>query len=354
MAGKFQVGTINTSNGGAVPLANIGYNLVSNPYPSGLNLTSFFGTNYDVSGSVNERVWVWEGSNASGGGNYSYYDYLLGSGTGGLTNGIINLGQGFFVDFTGLANVSFTNGMRTHSTAILLKEEPANLLRLFTRGNEFSDENIVAFKETATSGYGYCDAEKWPSMYDNATESWTMSSDNVELAINTLAPLGNQMVSVPMSVKCGADNSYTIEAANIESFENGTEIYLEDLKLGGDWYDLVQNPVYQFTGSPSDVQERFILHFFGPTAIDDPDNGGIAANSVRIYGYGQDAYIINKGKETLKEYVAYDMMGRILHRGTLNNSTVNKVNISDVTAYYIVKVITKEGRIYTDKVLITK
>ena len=48
------------------------------------------------------------------------------------------------------------------------------------------------------------------------------------------------------------------------------------------------------------------------------------------------------------------MMGRELHRGTLPNNTVNKVTIGDVSAYYIVKVITKEGRIYTDKVYITK
>jgi len=48
------------------------------------------------------------------------------------------------------------------------------------------------------------------------------------------------------------------------------------------------------------------------------------------------------------------MMGRELHRGTLPNSTVNKVTISDISAYYIVKVFTKEGRIYTDKVYINK
>jgi hypothetical protein len=114
------------------------------------------------------------------------------------------------------------------------------------------------------------------------------------------------------------------------------------------------NPVYEFTGSPADLQERFVLHFFGPTAIDDPDGDGSMANAVQIYSWGQDAYIVNRGKETVKEYVAYDLMGRELHRGTLPNSTVNKVQIGDVSAYYIVKVITKEGRIYTDKVYITK
>nr|HPI85754.1 hypothetical protein [Bacteroidales bacterium] len=66
------------------------------------------------------------------------------------------------------------------------------------------------------------------------------------------------------------------------------------------------------------------------------------------------AYIVNFGSETVKEFVAYDLMGRELHRGTLPNNSVNKVQIGEVSAYYIVKVMTKEGNVYTGKVYITK
>lgn len=172
------------------------------------------------------------------------------------------------------------------------------------------------------------------------------------LTVNAMPSLepGN-MVSVPMGFLCGADDTYNIAASNIESFDYGTEIWLEDLKLGGEWHSLVQNPVYEFTAAPGDPEARFVVHFFSTTSIDDPNAG---ANAISIYGYGQDAYILNRGTETVKEYVAYDMMGRELHRGTLPNSTVNKVTIGDVTAYYIVKVFTKEGRVYTDKVFINK
>jgi hypothetical protein len=309
---------------------------------------------YDGNYSVEDVVYAWEGLNDAEGGNYSSYTYAVG-GTGGLTDGKLRIGQGLFVEYTGTGNVSFLNNtMRIHANDILLKNELAGLLRMKVTGNGFSDELIVHFKENASNSFGIGDAEKWMSMYENATEAWTVTPDNFKLTTNSLAPMGDQLVSVPMSFKCGADNNYTIEASNIESFNLETEIWLEDLKLGGDWYNLKQNPVYEFTGSPSDMQERFIIHFFGPTAIDDPNNGGLAQSDVRIYGYGQDAYIVNRGNETIKEYVAYDMMGRELHRGTLPNNTVNKVAIGDVSAYYIVKVITKEGRIYTDKVYITK
>jgi hypothetical protein len=221
-------------------------------------------------------------------------------------------------------------------------------------GNGFSDELIVHFKENALNTFGIADAEKWASMYETATEAWTVSTDNFNLTVNSLEPLASELVTVPMSFKCGAENNYTISASDLQTFEPGTEIYLEDLKLGGDWHNLVQNPVYAFTGSPDDNQARFLIHFFGPTAVDEPGEGVTDSKDIQIYAWGQDAYIVNKGTETVKEYVAYDMMGRELHRGTLPSSTVNKVTIGNVSAYYIVKVITKEGRIYTDKVYITK
>jgi len=351
MTGKMIHGTINTNNGPTV--VNAGYNLISNPYPSGVNLNTFLSTNYGINGDVGPDVWAWEGANNTEGGNYSNYNYESDIGTGGLTDKTLRIGQGFFTDFIGAGNgsISFALSMRVHANGILLKEDPANVLRLYVKGNDFSDETVILFKSGGTYNYGFGDSEKWPSMYEEATEAWTVSSDNKNLAINNLEPILTEHVSVPMSFKCGTEGTYTIEAGSIETFETGTEIWLEDQKLKGDWYNLIQNPVYEFTGSPSDLLERFIIHFFGPTGIDDPQAD---IKSIRIYGWGQDAYIVNRGNETIKEYVAYDMMGREMHRGSLPNSTVNKVWVSNVSGYYIVKAITKEGRIYTDKVYITK
>jgi hypothetical protein len=353
MTGKMISGNFNTNNGNT--LVNTGLNLISNPYPSGLNLFAFLDLNYATNADLGADVWAWEGANVTNGGNYSNYNYDADLGTGGLASKVIRIGQGFFVDFLGNGNgyATFSNvAMRTHSNAILLKSEPVDVLRLYVKGNSFSDESIIHFQANGASTYGFADSEKWPSMYENATEAWTVSSDNMNLAINTLEPLTTDLVSVPLNFKCGADDNYTIEAADIETFEPGTEIWLEDLKIGGDWINLVQNPVYEFSGSQSDLQERFIVHFFGPTAIE--DNPQDEVKSIQIYGWQHDAYIVNRGTETIKEYIAYDMMGRELHRGTLPNSTVNKVTIGDASAYYIVKVITKEGNVYTGKVYITK
>lgn len=357
MNGRFVNGSYNTGAANGSPAVNPGLNCIANPYPSGLSANTFLETNYSSNLDAGADIWAWEGSNDDGGGNYSNYNYDAGEGTGGLASGIIRMGQGFFVELVEGGSFGYFNfalSQRVHSNAILLKDGQANMLRLFTSGNNFKDESLVLFKTNGAPEYGFGDSEKWPSMYETATEAWTVSTDGKNLAINTLAPLGTQMVTVPMSFKCGTAGEYTIEAENTTSFDPGTEIYLEDLLLGGEWYDLLANPVYTFNGSPEDLQARFLLHFFGPTAIDDPNDGITTQKDVKIYGWQQDAYIMNRGSETMDEYIAYDMMGRELHRGTLSNSTINKVKIDDVTGYYIIKVITKEGGVYTGKVYITK
>lgn len=337
-----------------------GLYIFSNPYTCGLDLDYFWVDN-EARLTPNLDFYTWEHENGTWGvWTADEFGGGLGFGTGniGSADGKINPGQGFFAQLaTTATQIRTTSSLasdneRVHIYTPFLKSDPSNFLRLTASGNLTKDELIIRFLETATAGYDIKkDADKWGSMYEEATEINTVTVDQYLLTVNALPLLvSGEMTNVPMDFKCGAEGTYTITASNIGSFDPGTEIWLEDLQVGGEWYSLNNNPVYEFTAGPNDVQSRFIVHFFGPTGIDDPQ---AEINSIRIYGYGHDAYIVNNGKETVKEYIAYDMMGRELHRGTLPNSTVNKVTIGNVPAYYIVKVITKEGRIYTDKVYIT-
>jgi hypothetical protein len=369
LTGRLNTGTVNdptlpvkwdpTITGGV----GNGVYLFSNPWPCYMKLDIFYNDNsLGTRLGGNSFFYTWEHENGTYGTWYYDADLDLWTGTGKINDagGIINPGQGFFAQLASttnqcraLASATLGDNERVHGLTPFLKAEPANTLRLMAYGNNTQEELIINFRSTSTSGFDYRkDIEKWPSMYVEATEINTVSEDQHLLTVNSLPLLQpGQMTNVPMDFKCGVDGTYTITASQIESFESGTEIWLEDLKVGGEWYSLNDNPVYEFSGSPSDEISRFIVHFFGTTGIDDPL---AEINAIQIYSWGHDAYIVNRGTATVKEYIAYDMMGRELHRGTLPNSTVNKVTIGDASAYYIVKVITKEGRIYTDKVYITK
>jgi len=319
--------------------AGNGLDLISNPYPSAVDFLT------------------WQPANASAITNkYYVYNPVIGTyetyqiGSGGAAGQYINVGQGFFVETLNTGTVTFDNVYRVHNNTGIFKDIYPYQLRLDLAGNGFGDATFINFTESGNAGYDVTnDTYKWMSMLPEASEFWTVANDGSQLTMNSLPPLGSNMVSVPLSFECNTEGIHTITADNISSFEQGTDIYLEDIATGEPWHNLVQNPVYEFTGVPDSDQNRFIVHFFGPTGINDPDG----AKLITIYGWGQDAFIVNRGKETIKEYVVYDLMGRELQRGSLPVSTVNKVQIGDVSAYYIVKVITKEGRIYTDKVYIT-
>jgi len=335
----------------------------SNPYPSGLDLKTFWNTYSATMLGTTMRIWD-EPS-----GNYAAMTFdnappppvnvwvytLALNGTGGL----INPGQGFFFEalssYTGTwgDQAWFFSTMRAHYHGPFIKgteESGTNRLRLTASNDFYKDELVVYFAEGSSFGMDMYDAEKWASMYEDALEISSLSTDMAELTINSMPEL-DEMMSIPVNFEPGLTGDFAFTFSELDSFDPGIEIYLEDIQVGGDWINVISNPVYEFSGNIDDNQERFVLHFFNTTGIDNPE---AEINNVQIYAWGHDAYIVNKGKETVREYVAYDMMGRELHRGTLPNSTVNKVTISDISAYYIVKVFTKEGRIYTDKVYINK
>jgi hypothetical protein len=330
-----------------------GLYLFSNPYACGLDLAVF---QVDNGARLTDVFWTWEQLNATYGTWFYDVDNDLWTGTGNINtnSGIVGPGQGFFGQVTSLSGTTRTVAAneRVHAYVPTLKSLPINFLRVKASGNESTDELIVKFNDKSSYGFDqHRDIENWPSMVDYATEINTVA-DGIDLTVNSLPLLTpGQMTSVPMDFTCGAEGNYTITASNIESFETGTEIWLEDLQIGGEWYSLNVNPVYEFTAAPGDPEARFVLHFFGPTGIDDP----IAAkNAIQIYGYQQNAYIVNHGTETVKEYRIYDMMGRELHGGTLVDKDVNVVPVNNISAYYIVKVFTKEGGVYTGKVFIAK
>ena len=157
------------------------------------------------------------------------------------------------------------------------------------------------------------------------------------------------MYSVPLSFACGTTTDYTLTFKDIESFEVGTEIYLEDTKTNEEWVYLNDNPVYTFTAAEYQSADRFVIHFFGPTDVEEID-----AEIVDVYSSGQYAYIRNNTQENIKMIYVYNLAGKlVLSTKDANHQKFSKLWISDNTGYYFVKVVT-DTNIYAEKVLIFK
>ncbi|RLD79661.1 MAG: hypothetical protein DRJ15_08930 [Bacteroidetes bacterium] len=330
-------------------VANNQMEVISNPYPSAINFDAFASTTGANSGDIQNKYWIYTGFGNSAG-NWTQ----RANGVGGSQ--YLQVGQGFFVQTLNTTSaINFSNTYRAHSNDPFREIKP-NVLSVNVRGgnNNYKDAMYIYFEEGATFSYDEeIESKKWNSLNDDATMIRSIANDDTELAINALPldKLNTEMITVPTHFQCGYEGDYTMDFNDIETFEENTEIWLEDLQTE-EWYSITSiSNQYTFNATPEDSKHRFNIHFFGPTGV--PETGiNPEELPIKIYSSKQFAYILNNSNEIIKDVVIYDLMGQILYSGNLPHLTLNKVFVSNTTGYYVVRVLTN-NHIYIEKVFIT-
>jgi len=242
----------------------------------------------------------------------------------------------------------------------ITKGKTTNLLKIVTEGGDqgFVDETYIHFREGATTAYDVAyDAKKWYSIDPEATMIWTIASDNTNLAINKL-PLEDLhaiLNSIPLQFVCGyGGGEYTLSFSELDTFDEGVEIWLEDMLIGGDWINVTaEESVYTFTGLPNEPADSFKIHILDPeVVIMDADEMNMAQSPVKIYASKNNIYIINTVGSIIKDIKIYNISGReVNHKTTSSSGTLNTIQINDKTGYYFARVLT-DNNVYTEKVLI--
>jgi len=311
-----------------------GLNLICNPYASALEADIDTWTKSNIDNSV----WVWSG--APGSGNYLTWN----GSTGSLTGGIIPSMQAFFV-FANNASPSLTipQSDRTHNSQAYYKDSGMpNTIRLDVEGNGYNDAIFVSFNESATDEYdGEYDVIKIYGL-DEAPQLYSIIPGEI-LSINSLSELDEYRV-VNLGFECGVPEIFTIEASEIESFEENTTIYLEDLKEGV-MHNLSENPSYAFAHEIGDDPNRFLLHFGEPSSIDENNQ-----QNVRIYS-NEGVVYIHQAAGIKGEITIYDMIGGEILSQKIGDETLSQIKITEGTGYYLVTLQT-EKFVVVEKVFI--
>ena len=315
------------------------YELISNPYPSAIDFDALATAN---SGVVFAKYWIWDPATGN---------YLFRNGTTGGSQ-FVQVGQSFFVETVAGGTFNFTNTNRTHNT-VAFRNASENTLHLNVSGGDFGFEDnlYVRFDEVASSGYDVeIESEKWVSRYPDATSISSFTADGTELAINVLPMdyLMNQMSSVPLNFACGYVTGYVFNFDGLETFEVGTEIWLEDKLTGGDWVSLNTQSEYSFTASPDDASDRFVLHFFGPTGTEE-----LASPVIDLYSFGQYAYVRNNTEDIIQELRIYALGGKLVKHIHKVDQKFLKLYVGNETAYYVIVAVT-EKEVFTKKIFISK
>ena len=336
-------GTLNsgdyTTGAGSVPALTYtvgkgnGYNLLGNPYPSALtgSISSWTKTNVDAS------IWVFDN------GNYLTWNGI----TGTLTNGIIPAMQGFWVKANASgASLTIPNTARTTSSQAYYKSSQTlqDVILLNVAGNGYNDGIVVNFNNQASSGYdGDFDVRKM--MGDDAAPQLYCLASGEKLSIDVL-PYSTKEVVVPVNLKVGKDENYTISVKE-NTFVPTVSILLEDTKTS-QTTNLQTQSNYSFSAAVTDSPDRFRLHFGGALGIKDNAQN----NPIRIYSANNSIYVANTTGNMIKgKLFVYNLMGQQLMQQELGSGALTKVNLNCSTGYYLVKVVTSDNA-YSGKVFL--
>lgn len=320
------------------------WNLLGNPYPSAISIGAFLTANTQLDGFV--RLWTHGTLPTSSVDpfynnftyNYSASDYIAINGAGATsgpgTLSVIGAGQGFFVLMdsgaaatttatfnNAMRNIGYSNNQFYRSANVVNSEPGGNIERhriwldLVSPTNQ-TTRTLVAYVEGATEGKDRMfDAL---TDYKSAQNFYSLIDDQVMTIQGKGLPF-YQEDKVPLGIKIASNGIYKIAIGAIDGlFEQGQNIYLED-KLLGIIHDLRQAP-YSFTGTSGVVNNRFVLRYTNETL----GNEDFETLDNSVFVIGGDNLSVTSTKESIKDVMVYDVLGRLIK----NKQNVNSFNVS--------------------------
>ncbi|HPD64074.1 MAG TPA: T9SS type A sorting domain-containing protein [Bacteroidia bacterium] len=344
--GKYNTGQISislTKNGD-------GYNFVGNPYPTTVNWDESSGW---VKTNVDNAIYIWDPTLNSGQGDYM--EYVNGVGNRGGTR-FIPATQAFWVKCNSAYGGSLTikNQAKCSNSSVYFRsaDQQNEILRIKAIQPPYDNEATISLNPDATSNFdGQYDALKIFHNNISIPQIYTVSSDNKELAINSLN-IPEKADGIPLGLKPGQDGKCTL-SFNLSEISPMTDVYLED-KFSGRFIDLRANPVNVFDVLMSDNPDRFVIHFAriqSVSGIDEKKPG--EKNDVYSYYANGNIYIFSADEMLNTTYKIFDLSGREIKSGKINGKGVSPVLFNVSKGIYLVN-LNNNGEAETYKIVVTQ
>lgn len=311
--------------------SNTDWNLVGNPYPSGILLDSVISVtqNPDITGSI----YIWNR-------NLSDYQTL-----NALNSGyVIPSAQGFFVEATASSGMTFRNTMRNASSGTFLRSQNAvsAITLKVENGNSFNEAQIAFFPQ-ATSGFDRAlDARK---LKGNPALALYSLLGNDDLSVQVLPSLQGP-VSVPVGIDANQSGSYTFTLAE-NTLDPTVNVFLED---NGQMHNL-KTSSYTAQLNQTTTRNRFVLHFQPMTTAVTPIETEPSPVVSVANGNLQVRYL---GAPVSRKLEIVDLNGRVLKSLSLELATEVNVALNDLaTSVYFLRT-TNGNAVTTVKFINTK
>lgn len=310
-----------------------GWNLVGNPYPSGLDWDAPSGW---TKTNINNAIYRWNPS------ALTYASYVNGVGANGGTRYIAPQ-QGFFVvaNAPGAA-LGFSNPARVVTPAAFFKtsDESISLVRMeISNGSQDRvDETVIRIDNDATEAFdGDFDALKMRSPNEYHVDIFTIGNYDKEYSINAM-PLLEEGNVIPVGVRVGVDGTYKIDATDLQSLPANTSVVFVD-KEKAYKQDLRVNPTYVVSLNEGVYTDRFYLNL-------NVGEEEVIAGENDYYVYSQNGDVVVQWQEALDsdgQVTIFDAIGKQIVN-TKVYAGMDKVSMPffNATGYYFVQVVSDD------------
>lgn len=326
------------------------WNLLGNPYPSAIDADQFIADNLDIGGTL----YFWTHNTRDSAGDNTQDDYVLWNGSGGTgpctgcvaPDGNISSGQGFFAQALAANSATFTNSMRIVGNNTLFYKggkKQKNRVWLNLIAEKSFSQTLIGFFNQATDGVD--------RIYDGlrlnsgASISFYSILEGKNYGIQGKAAL-KESEKIPLGFNSNITGDFKIEIEKIEGDLKKSKVFIFDKVLN--IKHNIKEGAYTFNVESTGVfNNRFEL-LINPKKNDDDDESG--KDNVKIYLKKQIVHV--KSKNTIKRVKILDIYGQKVFDKKVNTKTVN-INLkkSKINNLYIIKVILKNGKSFTKKVL---
>ncbi|MBX2943667.1 MAG: T9SS type A sorting domain-containing protein, partial [Cyclobacteriaceae bacterium] len=238
-------------------IANDGWNLVGNPYPSTIDWSAASGW---TKTGIDDAIYMKDNGALAG----TYATFVGGVGANGGSR-YIPIGQAFWVKANSAPTFQATEAVKApgNTTTFFRTTPPPDLMRVTLRSGSKRDEIVVYFDEDATEEFdGNKDAYKLKNDIFNLS---TVTPLGDKLAINGL-PMLECSKSLNLSITDVSVGAYQLDFTEFESFVTPVNIFLFDKKTG-EKIDVKTTSTYEFqvTAEESSYKDRFELNIINTT-----------------------------------------------------------------------------------------
>ncbi len=340
----------------SVPLTtvNIGANLIGNPYPSPISITSFFAATENQ--NIEKTIYFWRKTNDALGSGYASLNNLGFSSPQAAINGLLNStsdliqpGQGFLIKSTGATQAVFKNSMRVNTfNGLFLRNAQQEKHRFWLNLSNSTNtigQTLIGYVDGGTQGID----NGFDSVYlnDNAVALTSLINNN-EFAIQGLGLPFNTTSEVALGFKTNIAGTYSVSLSNFDGlFANNQDVFIKD-NFNGQVHNLKVAP-YSFTTASGVFNQRFsIVYQNGVLGTENP-----LINNANVYVYKQNQDIhINATNILIQKVQLFDINGRLLR--VLDNVDKNKAIISNLNVenqVLIVKITDTDNQTVTKKII---